>query len=102
LEGHDQGQVNILDCALTPAVREMGEEWRGNLLGGAVILQAPGVVEDRSSWEGLLYRSLPVAGAASGQAVDLVAIPYYAWANRGPSPMRVWIPAETPWSSPPD
>ena len=24
--------------------------------------------------------------------VELVAVPYYAWANRGAEPMRVWIP----------
>jgi DUF1680 family protein len=22
----------------------------------------------------------------------LTLVPYYAWANRGPAPMRVWIP----------
>jgi DUF1680 family protein len=24
--------------------------------------------------------------------VVLTAVPYYAWANRGPGTMRVWIP----------
>ncbi len=31
------------------------------------------------------------AGQA-GSAAELTAIPYYAWANRGPGGMRVWIP----------
>jgi DUF1680 family protein len=35
--------------------------------------------------------------AADGQSVQLkprsvTAIPYYAWANRGNSPMQVWLP----------
>ena len=25
-------------------------------------------------------------------AGELTLVPYYAWANRGPAPMRVWIP----------
>lgn len=33
------------------------------------------------------------ADAATGlQAVIATAVPYYAWANRGPAPMRVWLP----------
>ncbi|RKS73900.1 hypothetical protein CLV35_2394 [Motilibacter peucedani] len=39
---------------------------------------------------------LYVPGAAprttSPQPVDITAIPYYRWANRGPNAMRVWIP----------
>jgi DUF1680 family protein len=25
------------------------------------------------------------------QPADLLAIPYYAWANRAPGPMQVWL-----------
>ena len=31
----------------------------------------------------------PAAGRGDG--ADLTAIPFYAWANRGPTPMTVWI-----------
>jgi DUF1680 family protein len=27
-----------------------------------------------------------------GERVELTAVPYLAWANRGPGPMRVWLP----------
>jgi DUF1680 family protein len=30
--------------------------------------------------------------AALGSEVELTAVPYYAWANRDPGAMRVWIP----------
>ena len=30
--------------------------------------------------------------ARDSQPVHLLAVPYYAWANRGPGTMRVWIP----------
>jgi hypothetical protein len=26
--------------------------------------------------------------------IPLTLIPYYAWANRGPSAMRVWLPEQ--------
>lgn len=38
--------------------------------------------------------SAPTRGAASRDATALDLVPYYAWSNRGPSTMRVWIPAE--------
>jgi hypothetical protein len=28
--------------------------------------------------------------------VELTAIPYYAWANRGAGAMRVWVPRASP------
>ncbi len=31
-------------------------------------------------------------GLQAGPPVTAVAVPYYAWANRGPAPMRVWLP----------
>jgi len=32
--------------------------------------------------------------AAPSAPATLTAIPYFRWANRGPNPMRVWIPTE--------
>ncbi|MCA5922044.1 glycoside hydrolase family 127 protein [Curtobacterium oceanosedimentum] len=32
------------------------------------------------------------AGAEAASPVTAVAVPYYAWANRGAAPMRVWLP----------
>ena len=28
----------------------------------------------------------------SDEEIDLLAVPYFAWANRGPGEMRVWLP----------
>lgn len=38
-----------------------------------------------------LYRPLGTA-PSPGRVVGVRAIPYFLWANRGPGPMRVWIP----------
>lgn len=32
------------------------------------------------------------AGAGRGDAIDVPLAPYYAWGNRGPTTMRVWLP----------
>jgi uncharacterized protein len=41
----------------------------------------------------LLYRSYNAAASSSAkQPVALTAIPVYAWANRGPNAMKIWIP----------
>lgn len=50
---------------------------------------------------GHVHRHEPVAdpystaaAAERGEPVAITAIPYFAWANRGPDAMRVWIPAD--------
>lgn len=68
---------------------ECAAAWNPDLLGGMTVIQMTGrATRNRAP----LYRS-PAAGASEpGDSVRLTAIPYFAWANRGPGPMRVWIP----------
>ncbi|MFI8893460.1 glycoside hydrolase family 127 protein [Streptomyces paradoxus] len=43
------------------------------------------------------YRPLGTAPAtASADRTGIVLVPYHSWANRGPSTMRVWLPAGEP------
>lgn len=67
-------------------------EWVPGLLGGVTVVRAQGTLVDRSSWRNRLYRPLGTAPAPSRRPARLTAIPYYAWANREPGAMRVWIP----------
>jgi hypothetical protein len=39
-----------------------------------------------------LYRAVERMPRDEGKEVDLTFIPYYAWANRLPGAMEVWIP----------
>ena len=62
------------DVRLTP-------EFRTDVLGGVVVLKG---------------RALAVASNADGspgseKEQDLLLIPYYTWANRGPGEMAVWL-----------
>jgi DUF1680 family protein len=52
-------------------------------------LEGEGLLTDNSGWEGILYRELP---ADSPLPLNIRLIPYYAWGNRGPSEMTVWMP----------
>jgi DUF1680 family protein len=56
--------------------------YKPGLLNGVNVLQMKGVSAKRQVNSDELIRS----------EQDVVAIPYYAWANRGPSEMEVWIP----------
>jgi len=90
LESVDQPDVDLLDVVVDPGV-EASAIWAPDLLDGVVTIKIPAQVRTQGDWEGELY--LPEGAAqTSSRPVMLTAVPYYAWANRGPGPMRVWIP----------
>jgi DUF1680 family protein len=67
LEQADQpADVLVDDVRLADA--EGAAAWHPDLLGGVTVVRLP------------------------GRLAPLTAIPYFAWANRGPGPMRVWLP----------
>ncbi|GAB2602727.1 glycoside hydrolase family 127 protein [Streptomyces capparidis] len=47
------------------------------------------------------YRPLDRAAAPAADRTGIVLVPYHSWANRGPSTMRVWLPANRPRTAPP-
>ena len=57
-----------------------------------VALQTEAVVRRDDEWNSALYRPYVGADAAANEPAILTAIPYYAWANRAPGPMAVWLP----------
>jgi len=91
LEGADQPGVELRDVVL-PAGAAFLCEFRPELLGGVVVLRTEAaVVPPDAGWAGQLYRPAEEGGTGAGRPVSLTAIPYYAWANRGPHPMQVWL-----------
>jgi DUF1680 family protein len=93
-EADQEPGLDLLDVRI-PRDAAMRVHGREDLLTGVVVVEVDGVAVDTGDWETQLYRPARAAaeGALPSRAVTLTAIPYYAWANRGPGAMRVWIPA---------
>jgi DUF1680 family protein len=91
LEGVDQDPgLDLLDVRVAPEA-SLEAVQREDLLGGVVAVEVQGAVVDVGPWQDELYRPAPVENLPQ-RKVTLTAVPYYAWANRGPGTMRVWIP----------
>jgi hypothetical protein len=90
LEQADQGDTPIaeleIDATAAPTSR-----LDPSLLEGVEIVRASGFRVDTAPSRGRLYRPLR-SEPPRRQRGELTAIAYYAWANRAPGAMRVWIP----------
>jgi DUF1680 family protein len=85
LEETDNGP-NLNDIAL-PRDAELTAEFDEDLLEGIVVIRGQARRRDLSTWEGKLYQP----ARTPRETVDIQAVPYYAWANREPGEMLVWI-----------
>ena len=73
------GDVRPEDCRV---------EWKPDKLGGIMEISTAGVRESDAGWGDTLYSAEKTVVSAPAA---LTWIPYYAWANREPGEMRVWI-----------
>jgi DUF1680 family protein len=95
LEDVDQEPgIDLLDVRIAYDT-EMLAQRQDDLLGGVTTIELSGRVIDTWDWTSRLYRPVDAKGAKrqSMPKTRLTAVPYFAWANRGPGAMRVWIPA---------
>jgi len=90
VESTDNPGFNVLDLLL-PSSPRFSFEFRPNLLGGVGTI---GFDAYTTSQDGPIYQPLG-RRKYDMRAVHAVAIPYYAWANRGASSMLIWIPRAT-------
>ena len=72
--------LSLVDDAAVKAVFD------SELLGGITLIRGVGTVYDASDWENNLYLPKP-----NSKRIELTAIPYYAWCNRGAGQMAVWV-----------
>jgi DUF1680 family protein len=91
LEQADHPGTSIADLHVDVGAR-LEWTWEPGRLDGVAVVHARGWEADTSAWRHRLYRPLGSAPPAPRRPVALTAIPYYAWANREPGAMRVWIP----------
>lgn len=56
------------------------------------LLDVPVRVRQAAEVAGLPYRDVAARDPATDRAATVRAVPYFAWGNRGPGGMRVWLP----------
>ncbi len=91
LEDVDQDPDLTLRDVCVTADAALQSIWREDLLGGVTVVEVEGAVVDTKPWLDRLYQPVTLQNRLAGKAT-LTAVPYYAWPNRGPGAMRVWIP----------
>jgi DUF1680 family protein len=80
--------VRVQDVALPRGIA-LTPRFDPGLLGGVTVLEGRAEAWPEPDWSGQLYRELP---AGPARLIDLRLVPYFAWGNRGPSEMSVWLP----------
>ena len=95
LEQPDQPGFDLLDASLLDDGTGFVSAFQPDLLGGVLVLKHRGSLVDRPFSSEPLYRPFQERVERPGAVVALTFIPYYAWANREPSRMEVWVPYTT-------
>jgi DUF1680 family protein len=91
VEGVDHPGLDLRDLVI-PAASELDIVERPDLLGGVVTLRAAGEsLAPDGGWLAQLYRAAGTASSGLSRPIEITAIPYFAWANRGAGQMQVWL-----------
>ena len=91
LEQRDLPEGVLVDDVVLDAEGVPSDAGRVEELGDAVRVRATGRARAHEGGPST-HRPAGDPLPGPGDAVDLVAVPYATWANRGVGPMRVWVP----------
>lgn len=93
-EAADNPRGDVRDLVLGNA-RDLHPGWRPDVLGGCVMISGTAeLAPPDAGWAGTLYRELSSDRSEVRETVQLQAIPYHLWANRGRGSMTVWLRGE--------
>ena len=84
LEGPDNVDNMVMNILVDKNIA-VSQEFKPELLNGIMVLKM----------QGKSYKEVENNTALAETSQEVTAIPYFAWANRGPSEMQVWVPYET-------
>lgn len=92
IEQADNPQMDPRNVVI-PENTKFETEHDPELLGGVTTVKYDAQEREiDAGWEGKLYRSIRSGQQSNGEStLRLTAIPYYAWANRQPGRMQVWM-----------
>ena len=91
IEGADYPGIDIFDIRLDLDA-EFTSQFRLELLNGVVLVKGAGFVVEAASWEQRPYQDYEPWSKSEMKPVQITAVPYYAWANRGYDSMITAIP----------
>jgi DUF1680 family protein len=92
IEASDQSfETDLTDIMIDPDT-DFEVTWSENTLDGVNIIMIDGKRLNDTDWENSLYKKLTEKKSLSTKDIEIKAIPYFTWANRVHSPMKVWIP----------
>ncbi len=86
LESADQSGIDLERIHL-PSSATIQANYEDHLLGGVTVLTGAAHVDSVEDWADALYRSEP----PEAEKILFKAIPYFAWDNRDPGQMKVWL-----------
>lgn len=89
MEGLDQAEKAGMAGYAAALEAETRARYDAELLDGVVVLEHPGAIVKEEA-PGLYY--VGAAAEVERKPATLKLIPYYAWANREPAAMQVWVP----------
>jgi DUF1680 family protein len=89
LESLDLPSGTRLNDVAVPAACGLAPRHDSSVLGSVTVLEGELLAAASPAWNDQLYRPRQ---AAESRPIKTRLVPYYAWANRGPSEMSVWLP----------
>jgi DUF1680 family protein len=95
LEQAGNGSVDPRDVRLA-AGADLTAHHEPDLLGGVTVIEGEALVQSPPpSWDARLYQPVEtIEPAGPPERTPVTLIPYFAWANREPGPMEVWLALE--------
>jgi uncharacterized protein len=88
-------ETALADVSIDPRAR-LRDARQPGLLGGVVTVGGEGLARTPAGRAGWPYRPAGAGADRPSRPLAVTAVPYFAWANRTPGPMRVWIPGAPP------
>ncbi len=85
LEEADNGPN--LSTVFADTAQKLTVKYEPDLLGGVCVVEGKALRACTEDWEGMLYRPI----GSRFEEMTFRAVPYYAWSNREPGEMTVWI-----------
>ncbi|MBI5305470.1 MAG: glycoside hydrolase family 127 protein [Chloroflexi bacterium] len=94
IEGADNPGIDLRDVVVS-AKADITATFRAVVLNGVTQLEFPArLAPPDPGWTNRLHRTARDEQAQPSRSIRVTAIPYYAWANRAPGAMRVWLKSE--------